>query len=226
MKETKLPIQSLIENIDLSKLKSLEDFPERNITELEILKEFKSYTTRYSEENAIGCGDPFPTEFTHFICSKLKENEKMLEFLREECKGKVFVDLGAGRNSQGYSLANLLEAKAYIGNELHFFQELNEVLGDHESKIPYSIVPDHMLNFLESVPDGELELIYTRGIDNLLTHHSYREAVDKEIIRVLSPDGIYLSFQSNILEDKVKFWNIQEKDPFMIYDLKIYKKNE
>lgn len=42
-------------------------------------------------------------------------NRETLLLLREKFKGKIIVDIGPGIHDSGYSLANLLDCKAYIG---------------------------------------------------------------------------------------------------------------
>jgi hypothetical protein len=64
--------------------------------------------------------------------------------------------------------------------------------------IPASVVQDKMLNFLKRLPDNSVSIL-TSGIHYFLMDNSeYRDAIAKEIERVLSPAGAYISIHSDI----------------------------
>ena len=64
------------------------------------------------------------------------------------------------------------------------FQKLN--------KIPVAVVEEDMLSFLKRLPPNSVS-IWCSGIDiNILPDPNYREAVSKEIVRVLHPRGAYV----------------------------------
>jgi len=64
--------------------------------------------------------------------------------------------------------------------------------------IPASVVQDKMLHFLMRLPDKSVSIL-TSGIHSFLIDNTeYRDAIAREIERVLSPTGIYISRHSNI----------------------------
>ncbi len=148
---------------------------------------------------------------------------EVVDVLRERFKDKIVVDLGAGDTANGYFLANMLGAKGYVAVEPfhgeylkrnlegydkdNFIHELNRILPgiDKEfssgtnpnlpkfNNIPASVVQDTMLRFLKRLPPDSV-CIFTFGIfHEIISDLKYVEAVNQEIKRTLSPDGLYVS---------------------------------
>lgn len=186
-------IQDLIPRIDLVGLPSLDDFPNKNITHFRF--EGGRSRTRYSSPNI---GVPLETSYTEDLIYEFKEDRNHLSGLKPFFNSKLFIDLGAGTNLNGYILAKSLGARGYVGVEPHFFQELSNELELHgKNGIPYSVVPTDMLNFLKKIPSETLGLIYTGGVDNLIISEHTGRAASSEIERTLRLGGHYLNFPGN-----------------------------
>ena len=140
------------------------------------------------------------------VAYEMLERSDCLNDARQHFKDNILVDLGAGRNIDGYILANTALAKAYIGVEQYHSNALNTILSDMQyvrerlkckKLIPASIAAEDMLSFLTRLPDDSVAVL-TSGIDLvILSDDDYAKEVDQEIARVLHPDSAYLSFYSN-----------------------------
>lgn len=126
--------------------------------------------------------------------------------------GKVLVDLGAGSVPNGYLAAKLLGASGYIAVEPYNYRELYERLSsengglveDDEVAIPANVAPEDMLEFLRRLPDQSVNIL-TSGLDiTILPDYHKRKEIEKEIERVLLPDGAYLSESSLLNPKKLK----------------------
>ncbi|KKP27067.1 MAG: hypothetical protein UR15_C0040G0003 [Parcubacteria group bacterium GW2011_GWA2_31_28] len=127
--------------------------------------------------------------------------------MREALKGFEgipFVDLGAGKEPFGYAIACELKASCYIGLECHFPEELDESmpcaskLQERAGKaIPYAIVPEPILVFLNRLPN-ECVNTFASGIDeNIMSNKDARtDEISDEIKRVLVKGGLHLSYHS------------------------------
>lgn len=147
----------------------------------------------------------------------IKENPKIIAAF-ESFRGQTVVDLGAGQYSDGYEIANIGDASAYIGVEPAHAVMLarriairkNSEIGkmNYEAKeiamevtnhapneikgIPASVVREDMLTFLHRVPDASVS-IFCSGIDRVIIEdEEYRRLVGEQIRRVLSPNGAYI----------------------------------
>jgi hypothetical protein len=64
--------------------------------------------------------------------------------------------------------------------------------------IPASIIQDDFLSFLKRLPDDSVS-VFTFGIDsNIIPDEGYRQEISREIQRVLSQKGAYLTYTSDI----------------------------
>ncbi|GEM_PF-1714280 len=118
-------------------------------------------------------------------------------------RGKVVVDLGAGSYPIGYCIADYCKARGYIGVEPIYTEELAnrlqhaEIYAAHKLNIiPFTVIGEDMLGFLRRLPDNSVSILCS-GIDTyIIERGDYRDAVAKEIIRVLDPDGVYIGGSS------------------------------
>jgi hypothetical protein len=129
-------------------------------------------------------------------------------------KDQVVVDLGAG-SAEGYYYAALAKAKGYIAVDKYcrdegqipysFFKFLEEhfstcflkKLASVVKPIPGVEVSQDMLTFLQRLPDNSVSIL-TSGIDDcVLPNDDYRYAVEKEIKRVLDPNGVHINHFSS-----------------------------
>ncbi|MBI3420900.1 MAG: hypothetical protein HY006_02450 [Candidatus Sungbacteria bacterium] len=165
-----------------------------------------------AEVNHDSPGQAADTAFSNFIYAP--DNKQFKEAF-SNLKDQVVVDLGAGSNPRGYYIANSAKAKGYIGVEPNFYRELagslvknidpkkNKHIGweggmevkpqYHLNKIPAVVVREDMLSFLKRLPDNSVSILCS-GVDGfvLSNERNYRGEVAKEIVRVLSPNGVYI----------------------------------
>ena len=126
-------------------------------------------------------------EETNFVLSRLKNWEN-----------QIIVDLGAGSSKHGLMLADVFKAKAYIGVEPFFYNQLERNLGFMNTKIPCAVEREHMRSFLRRLPDDSVS-VFVSGIDDaIVDNDDYLTEVASEITRVLHPKGLFLSHGSNV----------------------------
>lgn len=122
----------------------------------------------------------------------------------ERLKGKIVVDLGAGMYPYVYSIAVESEASGYIAVDLWNGQHLKDELGEWingrgqtdyyprvnaQERISASFVDEDMLTFLQRLPDHSVS-ITAFGLGDGIIKGQYAKDVNKEIQRVLHPDGV------------------------------------
>ncbi len=106
---------------------------------------------------------------------------------------QVLIDLGCGKNNYGCEIANKCHFMAYIGVDKDGLQDINISSEDLGFKIPSVFVKEDMLTFLKRLPNESASLM-ANGIDHFIINDGkYRDEVIKEIYRVLSPVGFYLT---------------------------------
>lgn len=128
---------------------------------------------------------------------------KRSEFF-ELLKGKIVVDLGAGMHPYVYSVAVESEASGYIAVDLWHGQHLKDELDERvygsgqtesfprvnaEKRIPASFIDEDMLTFLRRLPDHSVS-IAAFGLGDGIIKGQYAKEVNKEVQRVLHPNGI------------------------------------
>lgn len=175
------------------------------------------------------------------------ENKEILEL--SSLKDQIVIDLGCtGSPKQSYLIASIFGAKGFVGvdaydNPTSYFQDKtktetiemikNKLDGYEESEednkpeikpIPGAGEQEDMLSFLKRLPDNSVSII-TSGIDEYVLHtftgenEGLVDEIEKEIQRVLSSDGIYVSYQS-VFRPK----ELVEMDDD--YGLRIFKKHK
>lgn len=148
--------------------------------------------------------------------------ESKLDIIRKRFKNKVVLDIGAGENSLGYFLAQLLGAKGYVGVEMNNAESLvnsleNYSAEDFEEKfksffpnkripdfelIPASVVKASMLETLKRIPTNSVN-IFSFGLDNaLIPNIEYTKQVEEEMNRVLSEEGAFIRDPAGSLAPK------------------------
>lgn len=127
------------------------------------------------------------------------------ELLQQSLEGKPLVDLGAGITSYVYNAARKMNASGYVGvepyNQLQLLKELREVSVGGSDRTPALVVAEDMLAFLKRIPDSSVN-VTAFSIDNLVLSprkvgEDYFDLVSAEIIRVLHPDGVFITRGSN-----------------------------
>jgi len=136
----------------------------------------------------------------------LGSTEGMESFREVSWEGKVVVDLGAGNDISGYTLAAIAGAAGYIGVEPFYTQELEEEIGNLDAaieteqkelsgeldeerkmslqrridvlsqKIPYTVVGTDMASMLETLPNQSV-CIMANGIDSAVLAGSNYEHI-------------------------------------------------
>lgn len=156
---------------------------------------------------------PFARHEYNFLCKDVKRREKLQKIFA----GQIIVDLGAGDGDGGYRMAQVLNAKSYVGVEPHHSEELEKALSEtglysstiipgyeerfqiEQNKIPFSIAPVDILTLLKSLPDHSVSVLAS-GIDHCITSSFppwYLSQVSIEIKRVLHPTGGLLLIYSD-----------------------------
>ena len=112
---------------------------------------------------------------------------------------------GDGQDPFGYVLAQLLGAKAYIGVDKFFdplfeyfsIQGIKERYHISPSDIPFAAVKEDALDFLKRIPDNSASILTCALTGQIGIGRKYATVVEKEIARVLDPNGAYISMFSD-----------------------------
>jgi hypothetical protein len=120
-------------------------------------------------------------------------------------KGRTLVELGAGCYHYGWMIASACYSSAYIGIEPFYADKLAISIKSAEEKygetypVPKStVIPQDMKLALDNLPDGTACILACGIEDCILPNKEYREAVEKQIARILPADGLFISFQSDL----------------------------
>lgn len=120
-------------------------------------------------------------------------------------KGRPLIELGAGMYHYGWMVASACYASAYIGVEPFYADKLAISVRSAEEKyagkyhIPNStILSEDMKLALGNLPDSSACVLACGIEDCILPDKSYRHAVENHILRILPPDGLFISFQSDL----------------------------
>lgn len=149
-----------------------------------------------------------------FIAQNKEGEESPFLKLFKEFKDQIVVDLGAGRNRNGYIIAALNDAKGYVGVEpgnsnfnnlayaLLFRDHEGDSLVDELNRynkpfIPLSLANTDALSVLRGIPPASVS-VFTSGIDEFILgdEPEYVRAVGSEIERVLHPNGAFINYDS------------------------------
>ena len=164
----------------------------------------RDWRERLNQSRDLGTGFAAPGgEFTRaFYEWSFSPNGKILHSL---LKGRRVVELGAGMMSYGYALASGSGAKNYVAVE-PFYSDIQEksilsyLSGEvgMGARIPYKVVEQDMLNYLENEPDNLLCVIACGIEDCILPGPDYRKKVENEIVRTMAKDSFFLSSHSDL----------------------------
>lgn len=164
----------------------------------------RDWRERLTQSRDLGTGFAAPGgEFTRALYEwSFTPNGKILHSLLE---GRRVVELGAGMMSYGYALASVCGARNYVAVE-PFYSDMQEKsilsylsgeVGMGE-RIPYKVVGQDMLNYLENEPDNLLCVIACGIEDCILPGPDYRKKVENEIVRTMAKDSFFLSSHSDL----------------------------
>lgn len=167
--------------------------------------------------------DDFVNPFLNTQIKNLTWDKGAYEVLGERFKDQILVDLGAGR-SQGYLIGVLLGCKGYVGVEKFFSKQLTESVRKTSLKsveanfekaeffleelfqaekpemhlVPASIVSEDMLSFLQRLPDSSVSILASGIDEHVIPDNNYRAEISKELERVLSRNGMCITYESDI----------------------------
>ena len=120
-------------------------------------------------------------------------------------KGRPLIELGAGMYHYGWMVASACFASAYIGIEPFYADKLAISVRTAEDKytgtypIPKStVLSEDMKLALGNLPDSSACILACGIEDCILPDKGYRQAVENHILRILPPDGLFISFQSDL----------------------------
>ena len=164
----------------------------------------RDWRERLTQSRDLGTGFAAPGgEFTRALYEwSFTPSGKILHSL---LKGMRVVELGAGMMSYGYALASVCGARNYVAVEPFYcdIQEksilsyISREVGMGE-RIPYKVVGQDMLNYLENEPDNLLCVIACGIEDCILPGPDYRKKVENEIVRTMAKDSFFLSSHSDL----------------------------
>ena len=164
----------------------------------------RDWRERLNQSRDLGTGFAAPGgEFTRALYEwSFTPNGTILHSL---LKGRRVVELGAGMMSYGYALASVCGARNYVAVE-PFYSDIQEksilsyLSGEAGmgGRIPYKVVGQDMLNYLENEPDNLLCIIACGIEDCILPGPDYRKKVENEIVRTMEKDSFFLSSHSDL----------------------------
>ena len=151
--------------------------------------------------------------YSFTIYEMLKSDEQALVALRQAVAGQIVVDLGAGDTPWGYYLACAGGARAYLAVEHYHADKLTDQLFIHAQsdlfftkaldeqikKIPYTVIVEDMLTFLNRLPNDAVSL-FAFGIDSdVLNNPDYARETGIEVVRVLNVGGVLVASHSQAI---------------------------
>jgi hypothetical protein len=184
---------------NLAHSKSLESFND-SLTEVNQWKE-RLHTSRSQGVGFAAPGGFFTRSLYEAILLKTIPGSEIIPHF----KGRPMIELGAGMYHYGWMIASACFASAYIGVEPFYADKLAISVQAAEEKytgtypIPKStILPQDMKQALENLPDGSANIIACGIEDCIMPNKQYRQIVENHILRILPPDGLFISFQTDL----------------------------
>ncbi len=120
-------------------------------------------------------------------------------------KGRPLLELGAGMYHYGWMIASACYSSAYIGVEPFYADKLAISIQAAQDKYrgtfptPKStVLPQDMKLALENLPDASACILACGIEDCILPSQQYRTEVERHIARILPPEGLFISFQSDL----------------------------
>jgi len=184
---------------NLAHSKSLESFND-SLTEVDQWKE-RLHTSRSQGVGFAAPGGFFTRSLYEAILLKTIPGSEIIPHF----KGRPMIELGAGMYHYGWMIASACFASAYIGVEPFYADKLAISVQAAEEKytgtypIPKStILPQDMKQALENLPDGSANIIACGIEDCIMPDKHYRQIVENHILRILPPEGLFISFQTDL----------------------------
>ena len=214
-------VEELIPNINQEGLLNIAEIAEDTQSQNRVQEKTKQHLFGKGRDlNYAFIGSNYATSFGKFVYRDFKEGlgdikEKELYTQAKEAlkrfDGEIVIDLGAGKNTDGYRIAELGKAESYVAVETINFDDLKDILTYFRTKeradetlLPYTIVPEDMLSFLKRLPNKSVS-VFAGGIsEDIIVNKEYLRNVAKEISRVLSDRGAFISTSSEIHPDDLQ----------------------
>ena len=163
---------------------------------------------KHSRDEGTGFAAP-GGEFTRALFEwSLTPNGQILHSL---ISGRRVVELGAGMMSDGYALASVCGAINFVAVEPFYHDIQEKSIASYITKnkglisrIPYKVVAQDMLAYLEAEQDDLLCILACGIEDCILTGLHYRQKVENEIIRTMEKDSFFLSSHSDLFPKSLK----------------------
>lgn len=128
------------------------------------------------------------TVYDHnFMSWRPEEQEQELrEQLEPYFKDKIVLELGCGKNGDGYIIADYLKAKGYIGSEMLFPKSAEGRMALLDTETPFYIVPGDFSKYLDFLKNKnqKVGVLLMVGIDM----HSYQGQIPLEGLSGLLSD--------------------------------------
>ena len=155
----------------------------------------------------------------------LRLDDQLVE-AKKYFKGQIIVDIGCCTDISLYRVSCISKAKAYIGIDYANNYDANlranllseEYWKNHDQKSPpkehkrdvvVGLAYEKAQDFLKRLPDNSVS-VYAGGIDLCMVPSNEAAAeLEKEIIRVLSPDGAYMANCSRLFH-KFDYYSPEE----------------
>lgn len=127
--------------------------------------------------------------------------------------GQVLVDIGAGGTAYGLRFAQMVGASAYVAIEGHYpsalRQSIYESMADEgQGRIPAVVIGEDMISALGRFPHDSVSVMASRieplcfrnggSYKDMERAEDYVRAVEQQIRRILHPEGIFLSYRSQV----------------------------
>jgi len=143
------------------------------------------------------------------------------KYVAVEKFGKITKDLISELTKISFKNGEIPLDKSTLYDGRKILKEQNIIKID--KLIPVSVAQDKMLHFLKRLPDNSVSIL-TSGINYaLIDNTEYREAIAREIERVLSPTGVYISRSSDINTKNLSaIPNLTEEE----LEIKVFAKNK
>lgn len=162
----------------------------------------------------------FNTVFSDFAINTIEHaSTERLQALKAGVEGRVLIDIGAGDNTNGYIVAQMLGAKGYVALEPHNFKHLYTVLSSPQEEdfrwtekspkkrtIPFCVVAEGVETFLKRVPDNSVAVMAS-AVDELVLSNFTRKQIQEisaDISRVVARGGSYINFLSYLQPEGLK----------------------
>ncbi len=154
-----------------------ESYHDRN--NIEALKKY------YTDE---GIESVWRTVYDHNFMSwrPEKQEQELREQLEPYFKDKMVLELGCGKNGDGYIIADYLKAKGYIGSEMLFPKSAEVRMALLDTETPFYIAPGDFSKYLDVLKNRnqKVGVLLMVGIDM----HSYQGQIPLEGLSGLLSD--------------------------------------